>query len=87
MLHCGTFRVANTYVCCYRLELAKAVELKVMSHLKKAAASKARQIRREPTPADYCDDVSDKALDQLRKVAASKDKRDEHWELIDGPAW
>lgn len=58
-----------------------------MSHLKKAAVTKAGQIRHEPTPADYCDEVSDQTLEQLRKVAASKDKKDEQWELIDGPAW
>lgn len=58
-----------------------------MSKLLKNAVRPNRSIRREPAPCDYSDEISEEKLEEIRKVAASKDKKDEQWEIIDGPAW
>ena len=59
-----------------------------MNNLSKIRASARNGSRRkEPTPADYNDEISEKTLETIRLVAASKDKKDERWETVHGPAW
>jgi hypothetical protein len=58
-----------------------------MSAKKTRAVSRPAQKRREPSHADYSDQVSDAQLKELKRLASSKDKKDERWEKIDGPAW
>ena len=43
--------------------------------------------RHEATPADYRDEISDSQIEEIKRVAASKDSKDENWETISGPAW
>ncbi len=56
-------------------------------------APKARRLqikgprRREPTPVDYNDEISDKTLAEIQKVASSKDDPQQRWEIVRGPAW
>jgi hypothetical protein len=58
-----------------------------MNHIRKLAGATSKPKRREPTPADYCDEVSDATIEEIKRVAASKDDEDEKWEVINGPAW
>lgn len=43
-------------------------------------------VRRDPTPADYSDDISDKNFEAL-KALVRREAEDEEFELVDGPAW
>ncbi len=43
--------------------------------------------RREPSPADYSDEISDKVLAEIQRLAQSKDKPDEKWETVRESAW
>lgn len=58
-----------------------------MSQIKKLVRSSGKPKRPEPAPADYCDEISPSVLDEVRRVAASKDAKDEKWEIVHGPAW
>lgn len=43
--------------------------------------------RREPSAADYSDEISEKTLAEIQRLAKSKDKADERWETVREPAW
>jgi hypothetical protein len=58
-----------------------------MNHIRKQVGATRKPKRPEPTPADYCDEVSDAAIEEIKRVAVSKEDKDEKWEIIDGPAW
>lgn len=57
-----------------------------MNRIKKLVG-RSKPKRREPAPADYCDEVSDAVIEEIKRVAASNDAKDEKWEVISGPAW
>lgn len=42
--------------------------------------------RREPTPADYSDDICDENFEALKALVRAE-ADDEGFELVDGPAW